>query len=98
MNGRAGGALSIRLESKNGRLMKRLRILVVDDCLELARTLAQLLRRWGHEVTTATNGRQALEAAGAMPFDAALLDLDVMDMDGFEIAHALRKQQAGDAM
>lgn len=78
--------------------MKRLRILVVDDCLELAGTLAQLLRRWGHEATVATDGRQALAAAAGIAYDAALLDLDLTGMDGFAIAEALRKQPAHEAM
>src|SRR5262249_2360936 len=90
------GRVSSLVSNPCSESMKRLRILVVDDCVELARTLGQLLRRWGQEVTVATDGRQALEAASGLALDAALLDLDLTEMDGFEIAQALRQQPAGE--
>ena len=69
--------------------MNKLRILVVDDCLDLARTLAQLLTEWGYEVTIAADGPQALEAASVAQFDVAVLDLELPTMDGVEIAEKL---------
>jgi CheY-like chemotaxis protein len=74
--------------------MKRLRVLVVDDCPEMIRPLALLLDRWGHEVREASNGRRALELASEKPFDAVLLDIDMPGMDGFEVAAALRLQES----
>jgi len=71
--------------------MKKLRILVVDDCLDLAQTLARLLAEWGNEVTIAADGAQALEAASVAQFDVAVLDLELPGMDGFEIAEKLRR-------
>jgi len=72
-------------------LKKRLRIIVVDDCAELAQTFAQLLTGWGHEVTVALDGPQALKAAAATSFDVALLDLELPGIDGFTVAESLRK-------
>jgi CheY-like chemotaxis protein len=72
--------------------MKRLHILVVDDCQDLAHDWARLLERWGHEVTVATEGLAALRAAGDQAFDAALLDIDLPGMNGFDLAEALREQ------
>src|SRR5262249_28287318 len=60
--------------------------------------LAQLLRLWGQEVMVATDGRQALEAASGLTLDAALLDLDLTGMDGFEVAQALRQRPAGESI
>jgi CheY-like chemotaxis protein len=72
--------------------MNKRRILVVDDCLDLARALAQLLTGWGHEVAVAADGPQALEAASTAHFDVAVLDLELPGMDGFELAERLRRQ------
>jgi CheY-like chemotaxis protein len=74
--------------------MKRLRVLLVDDCLEMMRPLALLLNRWGHEVSEASNGPHALGLASEKVFDAFLLDIDMPGMDGFELAAALRQQEA----
>jgi CheY-like chemotaxis protein len=74
--------------------MKRLRVLLVDDCPEMMRPLALLLSRWGHEVSEASNGLHALELANEKQFDAFLLDIDMPGMDGFELAAALRQQEA----
>jgi CheY-like chemotaxis protein len=69
--------------------MKCLNLLVVDDCIAVAHDWARLLKRWGHEVTVATDGPTALKAAAEARFDVALLDLDLPGMDGFAIAEAL---------
>lgn len=71
-----------------------MRVLLVDDCPEMMRPLALLLNRWGHEVSEASNGLHALELAAEKEFDAFLLDIDMPGMDGFELAAALRQQEA----
>jgi CheY-like chemotaxis protein len=71
--------------------MKRLRILVVDDCPDVAHSWGRLLKRWGHEVAVATDGQEALQTAAESRFDVALLDLDVPGVDGFAIGDALRR-------
>src|SRR5260370_652411 len=75
----------------SGSSMKRLRVLVVDDCSELANAWARVITLWGHEVTVANDGPAALQAARAARFDAALLDIDLPGMDGFELARSLRR-------
>jgi PAS domain S-box-containing protein len=69
------------------------RILVVDDNLDAAQSLAILLRSWGHGVTVASDGPSALAAAAAHPPDIALLDIGLPGMDGYQIAEQLRKMQ-----
>ncbi len=62
------------------------RILVVDDNADAAEMLAMLLRQRGHEVRTACNGPDALEAVRARPPDVVLCDLGMPGMDGLEVA------------
>jgi CheY-like chemotaxis protein len=78
--------------------MLRLRVLLAEDHAESARTVTLLLRRWGHDVRVVHNGRLALEAALAEPFDAILLDIDLPGLDGFEIANELRRRPQFDTL
>jgi signal transduction histidine kinase/ActR/RegA family two-component response regulator len=66
------------------------RILVVDDNADGAASLALLLRLLGHQVTTASTGQSALEAARADPPGIVLLDIGLPDMNGLEIARRMR--------
>jgi PAS domain S-box-containing protein len=68
------------------------RILVVDDNVDAARSLAVLLRLEGHEVRVAPHGPAALAAAQAEPPEMVILDLGMPGMDGFEVARRLRGQ------
>jgi CheY-like chemotaxis protein len=70
----------------------RLRVLVVDDDLEATRSLALLLNCWGYEPVVAYDGPSALALAAAGPPAAALLDVRLPGMDGFELARRLRAQ------
>ncbi len=66
------------------------RVLVVDDNLDAAKSLAALLKMQGHEVRVAYDGRSALElAAGFLP-QFVLLDIGMPGMDGYEVARRLR--------
>jgi signal transduction histidine kinase/DNA-binding response OmpR family regulator len=68
----------------------RLRVLLVDDNVDGAESLAALLRLAGHEVWLAHDGPGALEAAASFRPDAAVLDIGLPGMDGYEIARRLR--------
>lgn len=68
-----------------------LRILVVDDVVDSARSLGQLLELMGHEVWVGHDGPGALEIAGACQPDVAILDIGLPGMDGYEVARRLRK-------
>ena len=68
------------------------RVLVVDDNVDSAETMAEILKLWGHDVRTAHDGPGALEAARAYRPDAVLLDLGLPVMDGYETARQLRKE------
>ena len=66
-------------------------ILVVDD-EEIARTnLEYILRKEGHQVTTAANGLEALEKVKAQEFDVVLTDLKMEKMDGIQLLESVKQ-------
>jgi CheY-like chemotaxis protein len=67
------------------------RILVVDDNVDAADTLALLLRLMGNDVRTAPDGPAALAAAPAYRPDVVLLDLGLPRMSGYEVCRRLRE-------
>ena len=68
----------------------KLRLLMVEDDLVIAEVLAGMLLAQGHEVVHAPHGLAALTETVSDRFDAALLDLDLPGMDGFDLARTLR--------
>jgi two-component system CheB/CheR fusion protein len=68
----------------------RRRVLVVDDDLEVVRTLSLLLGRWGYEPVVAFDGPAALAVAAAGPPAAVLLECALPGMNGYELARRLR--------
>lgn len=67
-----------------------LRILLAEDERMTQAVSAALLRRAGHAVTVADDGRAALRALDEQPFDLALLDLRMPEMDGLEALRHIR--------
>jgi DNA-binding response OmpR family regulator len=70
--------------------MKRARVLVVDDEEDIRQLVAKLLRRAGHEVTEAENGRAGLRALHASPPDLVLLDVSMPELDGWQTLERIR--------
>ncbi len=66
------------------------RVLVVDDNVDAAESLAEALRAQGHEVDVAHDGPAALALASLRPPALALLDIGLPVMDGYELARRLR--------
>jgi PAS domain S-box-containing protein len=69
-----------------------LQVLVVDDNVDAAGSLAMLLEASGHDARVAHDGPTALEAALKRRPDVMLLDLGLPGLDGFEVAKRLRRQ------
>ena len=67
-------------------------MLVVDDDPALLRVVSGSLQARGYVVTTATTGRDALDAAWLEAPDVILLDLGLPDIDGVEVCRHLRMQ------
>ncbi len=68
-----------------------MRILVVDDEIDLANAIAASLRREGYAVDVATDGEGALERLMINPYDLVTLDLTLPDIDGREICRLIRR-------
>jgi two-component system OmpR family response regulator len=66
------------------------RLLVVDDEPNILELLATSLRFAGFEVTTASNGREALAASRSYRPDLVVLDVMMPDMDGFAVVRRMR--------
>jgi len=73
---------------------KRLRIMLVDDNVDAAQTLAALLEGAGHAVHTIHDPRQAPAAAAQEVPDVFILDIGMPDIDGHALARRLREQAA----
>jgi CheY-like chemotaxis protein len=74
------------------------RVLVVDDNVDAAQMLHELLARLGHEAAVAHDGAAALAVAGAFQPDVAMLDIGLPVMDGYELARRLRAQRGASAL
>ncbi|WP_049871286.1 hybrid sensor histidine kinase/response regulator [Ramlibacter tataouinensis] len=68
------------------------KVLVADDNRDAADTLALLLEADGHQVRVAYDGRTAVSLARAFQPDAALLDIGMPELNGHEVARALRQE------
>lgn len=68
----------------------RRRVLIVDDDVDAAEALGELLSDSGHEVATAHDGPQALDRARLCRPDVVLLDITMPEMDGYEVARRMR--------
>jgi CheY-like chemotaxis protein len=66
------------------------RILVVDDNVDAAESLAMLLELDGHVTQIAASGEEALEAAPGFQPDTVFLDIGLPRMNGYEVARRLR--------
>ena len=70
---------------------RRLRAVVVDDAADLRELVADLLRMKGHDVTTVEDGPSAVRVISTEKPDVALIDIGLPEMDGYEVARALRR-------
>jgi CheY-like chemotaxis protein len=75
--------------------LPRRRVLVVDDNVDAAATLAQLVALLGHDAALAFDGLQALEMARTTAPEIVLLDLGMPHLDGIETAKRLRAAPGG---
>lgn len=67
------------------------RLLLVDDEAGFLDVVQRRLERRGYATVTAENGSEALQALRGARFDAAVLDLKMGDMDGFELLRIFRR-------
>lgn len=71
---------------------KQIKLLIVDDEEKFLSATAERLGLRDFDVTTATEGNQAIRAAKKGKFDVAILDLRMPGMDGMELLQILKKK------
>lgn len=75
-----------------GKVKEMHKILVVEDDTLIVRNLSELLRQEGFAVTTASGQKEALQAAENVGFDLALLDISLLDGNGFSLCKSLKER------
>jgi two-component system CheB/CheR fusion protein len=70
------------------------RVLVIEDNIDAAESLRELLAFGGHEVAVAFNGPQGIEMAHGFRPEVVLCDIGLPGMDGYEVARAFRADDA----
>ena len=70
-----------------------IRILFVEDEINLQRSLAYILEKEGFAMTAVRTGEEAIESVRARRPDLLLLDLGLPGIDGYEVCRALRREQ-----
>ena len=71
-------------------MSKARRVLLIDDNVDAAESLAQLLMLSGHDARTASDGPEGLRVAEAFQPEVVFCDLGLPGMSGLEVARALR--------
>lgn len=79
----------------SARAVTARRVLIVDDDLDTATSLADVLALAGHHVRVAVSGAAGLEAATEFEPEVVILDLGMPEMDGFDVARELRRLPGG---
>lgn len=74
-----------------GELSTPLRILVVDDNVDAAELVAELVGMLGHDVSVAYGGAEAIATARRFFPNLIFLDIGMPGMDGYEVAATLRR-------
>ena len=71
------------------------RVLVADDNVDAASSVAMMLELDGYEVEIAHDGHQAIERAAASPPRAMVVDIGMPGADGYEVARRVRRSAWG---
>ena len=89
---------SFSSESQPASELNLSKILVIDDNVDAANTLADLLILIGHEVKTAHTGKMGIEAAESFQPDVVFLDIGLPDMFGYDVAKQIRSSNGSKKM
>ncbi|WP_246217439.1 response regulator [Paraburkholderia panacisoli] len=73
-----------------------MRLLLVDDNPDALMSLGMLLELEGHDVTTANNGSDAIRLVAQVRPEVAIIDVGMPDVDGFDVARAVRSDRSLD--
>ncbi len=87
------GAQTGRTERSEEKYSRTLRILLAEDNIINQRLAQVLLKKLGHTVTVANDGREAVDLFEAEAFDLVLMDVQMPRMDGFEATAMIRAKE-----
>ncbi len=82
--------LALSRETSPFTAARPVRVLVVEDNIDAAESLATLLRLWGHDVRVVHDGLDAVDAARSYLPEVVLLDIGLPGLDGYQVAERLR--------
>jgi CheY-like chemotaxis protein/HPt (histidine-containing phosphotransfer) domain-containing protein len=91
--GAAAPAVEERAADSPLHIRRRLRLLLAEDNVINQTHAVRVLEKRGHTVTVAANGQEALAALQRQSFDLMLMDVQMPDMDGFEVTAAVRAEE-----
>ena len=73
-------------------MAEKIKLLIVDDEIKFLDSISRRLEMRGFDVTKASNGSQALDAAREASFDLALLDLKMPGLNGQQVLEMLKEE------
>ena len=79
--------------ARQAALLRPLEILLAEDGLTNQRFAVALLSKWGHHVTVAADGREAIAALDAKSFDLVLMDVQMPEVDGLDATREIRRRE-----
>ena len=88
--GKRGSGRAAEKPTEDAPQIAPLRILLAEDGLTNQKLAVALLQKWGHEVTVANNGVEAVHAYANQHFDLVLMDVQMPEMDGLEATAGIR--------